>query len=88
MVLVFLFNLLISLYCHAFMHYFLDCSAGSQVPHLLLPEDLDPKMILLRKEYAWHIGGALSHQELGEWRLLYHSAVHGLSFSTFLGKIS
>lgn len=61
---------------------------GSQVPHLLLPENLDSKMLLLREEYAWHIGGALSHQELGEWRLLYHSAVHGLSFSTFLGKIS
>ncbi|GKV38844.1 hypothetical protein SLEP1_g46709 [Rubroshorea leprosula] len=44
-------------------------------------------MLLLRKEYAWHIGGALSKQELEEWKLLYHSALNGLSFNTFLGSI-
>ncbi|OAY42960.1 MTOR-associated protein MEAK7 [Manihot esculenta] len=61
---------------------------GSQVPQLLHGENIDPNMILLRKEYAWHIGGALSHQELEEWKLLYHSAVNGLSFNTFLGSVS
>ncbi|KAJ9181329.1 hypothetical protein P3X46_009467 [Hevea brasiliensis] len=61
---------------------------GSQVPHLVHGENIDPNMILLRKEYAWHIGGALSQQELEEWKLLYHSAVNGLSFNTFLGSVS
>ncbi|KAK6126467.1 hypothetical protein DH2020_039803 [Rehmannia glutinosa] len=60
--------------------------SGSQVPKLLHP-DVDPSHILLRKEYAWHIGGALSPTELDEWKLLYHSAVHGQSFNTFLGHM-
>uniref|UniRef100_A0A5B7C149 Putative TLD domain-containing protein 1 n=1 Tax=Davidia involucrata TaxID=16924 RepID=A0A5B7C149_DAVIN len=60
---------------------------GSPVPHLLHLENIDSNLILLRKEYAWHIGGALSHQELDEWKLLYHSAFNGLSFNTFLGNI-
>ncbi|KAL6585488.1 hypothetical protein OROMI_002132 [Orobanche minor] len=59
---------------------------GSQVPKLLHP-DIDPSQILLRKEYAWHIGGALSPTGLDEWKLLYHSSVHGLSFNTFLGNM-
>ncbi|KAJ8534059.1 hypothetical protein K7X08_007383 [Anisodus acutangulus] len=50
--------------------------SGSEVPMLVYPENFDPAVILLRKEY------------LHEWRLLYHSTVHGLSFSTFLGNIS
>ncbi|XP_071720389.1 uncharacterized protein [Rutidosis leptorrhynchoides] len=62
--------------------------SGSQVPHLIHQKDIDPNILLLKEEYAWHIGGALSHQELGEWRLLYHSALNGLSFNTFLGNIS
>lgn len=45
-------------------------------------------MLLLKEEYAWLIGGALSHQELSEWKLLYHSSLNGLSFNTFLGNIS
>ncbi|KAK0584598.1 hypothetical protein LWI29_015932 [Acer saccharum] len=61
---------------------------GCQVPRLLHLENIDPSMLLLRKEYAWHIGGVLSQQELEEWKLLYHSAVNGSSFSTFLGNIS
>ena len=61
---------------------------GSQVPCLLHGESVDSNMMLLRKEYAWHIGGALSQQELEEWKLLYHSAYNGLSFNTFLGNIS
>ncbi|XP_038694124.1 MTOR-associated protein MEAK7 isoform X2 [Tripterygium wilfordii] len=61
---------------------------GSQVPRLLPGENIDPSMLLLSKEYAWHIGGALSHQELEDWKLLYHSSFHGLSFNTFLGNIS
>lgn len=59
----------------------------AQIPQLQHSDDIDPSLILLRKEYAWHIGGALSPNELEEWKLLYHSAVHGLSFSTFLGNI-
>ncbi|XP_073017438.1 uncharacterized protein [Primulina eburnea] len=61
--------------------------SGSQIPQLLHEDHIDPSLILLRKEYAWHIGGALPQYELEEWKLLYHSAVHGLSFSTFLGNI-
>nr|GFA27402.1 calcium-binding EF-hand [Tanacetum cinerariifolium] len=63
-------------------------STGSQVPRLLHQEDIDSNILLLKEEYAWHIGGALSHEELGEWKLLYHSALNGLSFNTFLGNIS
>lgn len=63
-------------------------STGSQVPRLIHQEDIDSNILLLKEEYAWHIGGALSHQELGEWKLLYHSALNGLSFNTFLGNIS
>lgn len=59
--------------------------SGSQVPNLLIPDNIDPGQILLRKEYAWHIGGALS--DLDEWTLLYHSGLHGLSFNTFLGNM-
>ncbi|KAL0344822.1 UNVERIFIED_CONTAM: hypothetical protein Sradi_4313500 [Sesamum radiatum] len=61
--------------------------SGSQIPQLQHEDKIDPSQILLRKEYAWHIGGALSPTELDEWKLLYHSSVHGLSFNTFLGNI-
>ncbi|GKV07269.1 hypothetical protein SLEP1_g19065 [Rubroshorea leprosula] len=61
---------------------------GSQVPKLLHLESIDSSMLLLRKEYAWHVGGALSQQELEEWKLLYHSTLNGLSFNTFLGSIT
>ncbi|XP_061355170.1 uncharacterized protein LOC133299700 isoform X2 [Gastrolobium bilobum] len=61
---------------------------GSQIPKLLTSKAVDSNIVLLRKEYAWHIGGALSQQELEDWKLLYHSAVNGLSFNTFLGNIS
>ncbi|KAL6145504.1 hypothetical protein ACLB2K_056190 [Fragaria x ananassa] len=60
---------------------------GSQVPQLLQVENINSNMILLNEVYAWHIGGLLPHQELGEWKLLYHSAVNGLSFNTFVGNI-
>lgn len=60
---------------------------GSQIPQLLHEDHIDPSLIVLRKEYAWHIGGALPQYELEEWKLLYHSAVHGLSFNTFFGNI-
>ncbi|XP_022842767.1 TLD domain-containing protein 1 isoform X1 [Olea europaea var. sylvestris] len=60
---------------------------GSQIPQLLHQDNIDPSLILLRKEYAWHIGGALPQHELDEWKLLYHSSVHGQSFNTFLGNI-
>lgn len=60
----------------------------SQVPSLLHSENVNSAMIVLRKEYAWHIGGLLPTHELVEWKLLYHSTVNGLSFSTFMGNIS
>lgn len=60
---------------------------GLHVPQLHLPDNIDPSHTLLRKEYAWHIGGALSPAELDEWKLLYHSSIHGQSFNTFLGNI-
>ncbi|KAG6770345.1 hypothetical protein POTOM_026023 [Populus tomentosa] len=53
---------------------------GSQVPHLVHGDNINPDLILLREEYAWHIGGALPHHELVEWKLLYHSAINGMSF--------
>lgn len=71
-----------------FLAKLLKPSSGPQVPHLLHPEDIDSSMLLLKEEYAWHIGGALSCQQLSEWKLLYHSALNGLSFNTFLGNIS
>lgn len=61
---------------------------GSQVPHLVHGDNINPDLILLREEYAWHIGGALPHHELVEWKLLYHSAIYGMSFNTFLGSTS
>ncbi|MED6192171.1 hypothetical protein PIB30_007703 [Stylosanthes scabra] len=61
---------------------------GSQIPNLLTSKGIDPNILLLRKEYAWHIGGALSQHELEDWMLLYHSSVNGLSFNTFLGNVS
>lgn len=59
--------------------------SGSHVPKLLIPDNIDPGQVLLKKEYAWHIAGALS--DLDEWKLLYHSVLHGLSFNTFLGNM-
>ncbi|KAK7378831.1 hypothetical protein VNO80_04279 [Phaseolus coccineus] len=61
---------------------------GSQIPKLLTSTAIDSNIILLRKEYAWLIGGALSQHDLEDWNLLYHSSVNGLSFNTFLGNIS
>ncbi|KAK9290916.1 hypothetical protein L1049_009095 [Liquidambar formosana] len=62
--------------------------AGSQVPRLLHMENIDSSKMILSKEYAWFIGGSLPQQELQGWKLLYHSAFNGMSFSTFLGNIS
>ncbi|XP_028784942.1 MTOR-associated protein MEAK7 [Neltuma alba] len=61
---------------------------GCQVPRLLHSDGIESDIFLLRKEYAWLIGGALSQQEGEAWKLLYHSALNGLSFNTFLGNIS
>lgn len=57
------------------------------MPRLLHGDNVDSNMIILKKEYAWHIGGVLAEQEIEEWKLLYHSSYNGLSFSTFLGNI-
>ncbi|KAL6952929.1 hypothetical protein U1Q18_042709 [Sarracenia purpurea var. burkii] len=62
--------------------------SGSRVPRLLHLENVESNLLLLKKEYAWHIGGAISQQVLDEWKLLYHSAVHGLSFNTFFSNIA
>lgn len=61
---------------------------GFQVPRLSHPENVESNAMLLRKEFAWHIGGVLPHHELEEWKLLYHSSYNGLSFNTFLGNVS
>ncbi|CAN8298362.1 unnamed protein product [Cochlearia groenlandica] len=61
---------------------------GYQVPNLIYEDSVDANMLLLKKEYAWHIGGSLPHHELEEWKLLYHSSLHGASFNTFLGHTS
>ncbi|KAK1263418.1 hypothetical protein QJS04_geneDACA008553 [Acorus gramineus] len=63
-------------------------SSDHQVPNLLISENISPEVLLMKKEYAWHIAGALSQPDVEEWKLLYHSSIHGLSFSTFLGNIS
>ncbi|KAJ0973379.1 hypothetical protein J5N97_021338 [Dioscorea zingiberensis] len=60
---------------------------GFQVPQLQYPENISSDMLIMRKEYAWHIGGALSQSDTEEWKLLYHSAINGLSFNTFMGNV-
>ncbi|KAL5224429.1 hypothetical protein ABZP36_011068 [Zizania latifolia] len=61
---------------------------GFQVPVLHYPENISSDLLLLNKEYAWHIGGGFSQQEVQEWKLLYHSSLHGQSFNTFLGNVT
>ncbi|KAG9455016.1 hypothetical protein H6P81_007920 [Aristolochia fimbriata] len=61
---------------------------GSHIPHLSYPEHVNSDLVILRKEYAWHIGGALSQDQLEAWKLLYHSSINGLSFNTFFGSIT
>ncbi|KAL9253700.1 MTOR-associated protein MEAK7-like protein [Drosera capensis] len=61
--------------------------SGSQVPRLLYHETAS-RSVLLREEFAWLIGGALSLQEQEEWKLLYNSSLNGQSFNTFMGSIS
>jgi len=42
----------------------------------------------MREELAWHLAGVLKEKEAeGPWRLAYSSSLHGLSFSTFMGKV-
>lgn len=60
---------------------------GIQVPCLSCWNNIDSAEIILKEEYAWHIGGVLSEEELEQWKLLYHSSLNGLSFNTFLGSI-
>ncbi|CAM0950071.1 unnamed protein product [Alopecurus aequalis] len=62
--------------------------AGFQVPLLHYPENISSELLLLNKEYAWHIGGGFSQHDVQEWRLLYHSSLHGQSFNTFLGNVT
>lgn len=58
---------------------------GRQVPLLRVPKNTHS---VLRKEFAWHICGILPQIETQEWDLLYHSSVHGLSFNTFLSRLT
>lgn len=62
--------------------------SGSDVPRLVHQENVNSNVILLRNEFAWLIGGALPQEELQEWKLLYHNAVHGSSLNTFLGNVT
>lgn len=85
--------LLTKWYHFPYFHFVISCEIcivrpGCQVPHLLYQDGVDSDRLLLKKEYAWHIGGALPHHELEEWNLLYHSSLHGQSFNTFLGHTS
>jgi hypothetical protein len=77
------------IFSHAFVElcYFVG-RAGFQVPLLHYPENISSELLLLNKEYAWHIGGGFSQHDVQEWRLLYHSSLHGQSFSTFLGNVT
>ncbi|KAI5071062.1 hypothetical protein GOP47_0013313 [Adiantum capillus-veneris] len=58
---------------------------GRQVPQLRCPENIPS---FLKREFAWHISGILPQVETQEWSLLYHSSVHGLSFNTFLSRLT
>ncbi|XP_078435093.1 TLD-domain containing nucleolar protein [Wolffia australiana] len=58
-----------------------------QVPWLQYPKALKSDNLLMTSEYAWLVGGLLPTDELKEWRLLYHSSLHGQSFNTFLGNV-
>lgn len=60
---------------------------GFQVPHLLHPDHVDPESLLMKKEFAWHIAGAIPSERTEQWELLYNSSVNGLSFNTFLGCV-
>ncbi|KAF8726220.1 hypothetical protein HU200_019676 [Digitaria exilis] len=61
---------------------------GFEVPLLHYPENISTDSLLLNKEYAWHIAGGFAQHEVQEWKLLYHSSLHGQSFNTFLGKVT
>ncbi|KAF8657905.1 hypothetical protein HU200_059715 [Digitaria exilis] len=61
---------------------------GFEVPLLQYPENISTDSLLLNKEYAWHIAGGFAQHEVQEWKLLYHSSLHGQSFNTFLGKVT
>ncbi len=61
---------------------------GRQVPSLVVPPDTNPKVVVLRREHAWHLAGALQQHEAVMWVLTYHSSTHGLSFNTFLGNVA
>eukprot|EP01018_Ginkgo_biloba_P017948 Gb_17307 [translate_table: standard] len=61
---------------------------GRQIPQLLYSEDINPSLLIMSKEHAWHIAGALQQHEGQEWVLLYHSSINGLSFNTFIGNLA
>lgn len=77
---------MISYHTFANLHSFAD-RPGFEVPLLHYPENISTDLLLLNKEYAWHIGGGFPQHEVQEWKLLYHSSLHGQSFNTFLGKV-
>lgn len=58
---------------------------GRQVPQLKCPDNIHS---FLRREFAWHLSGILPQVEAQEWALHYHSSVHGLSFNTFLDRLT
>lgn len=62
--------------------------SGRKIPQLLYSENINPSLLIMRKEYAWHIAGALQQEEAQAWALLYNNSVHGLSFNTFMGNLA
>ena len=72
----------------------LDSSPGSQHP---IPERLSALGLLpcpavgaatlLTCELTWHLAGALQDKECRAWRLVYSSAVNGLSYTTMLAQV-
>lgn len=68
--------------------FFVSGLPGRLVPQLLMPEKMSQYPNVMRKEYAWHLAGAMQPQEAAQWVCVYHSSAHGLSFNTFLGKLA
>jgi len=58
------------------------------VPQLISLAGVNLDACLMRREWAWALAtsGFLSLERCREWRLLFTTAKHGQSFSTFMGR--
>lgn len=58
------------------------------VPQLISLAGVNLDTCLMRREWAWALAtsGFLSLERCREWRLLFTTAKHGQSFSTFMGR--